>query len=298
MVFSQVFALLFFVSLGFALAKSKLINASHADTLSKIIVCVFLPANIFKTFALNFNRDYIFKNYTIIIFAALSLLVINFIAFLAAKLFSKVKYERDVYEYSIAIPNSGYMGYPLVEGIGGQAMLLDFMTYAIPNSLYIYLVAFAKLTKRGFSVKKLLNPPTVTIAIGMFFGILEIPVPDVFANIVKTASGCMGPMAMLMTGIVLSDFNLKKMALKWKIYPALLLRLIVIPLGLGGVLSLFASDTIVKISVLFYCMPCGLNTVVFPKLVGEDCETGAALSIFSTVASLATIPMICAIFGI
>jgi predicted permease len=217
---------------------------------------------------------------------------------LFAKLFSKVKYERDIYEYSIAVPNSGYMGYPLVESIGGQAMLLNFMTYAIPNSLYIYTVAFAKLTKRGFSLKKLLNPPTITMAVGIFFGILEIPVPDIFANIVKTASGCMGPLAMLMTGMVLSNFDLKKLALKWKIYPALLLRLVVIPLALGGVLSLFASETIVKISVLFYCLPCGLNTVVFPKLVGEDSETGAALSIFSSVASLATIPIICAIFGI
>ena len=56
-VFAQVFSLLFFISLGFGLSKCKLIDASHADILSKIIVYVFLPANIFKTFALNFNKN-------------------------------------------------------------------------------------------------------------------------------------------------------------------------------------------------------------------------------------------------
>lgn len=297
-VFTQVFLLLFFVAIGFILPKCGLVDLSHTDILSKISVYVFLPANIFKTFALNFNKSYIFKNYKIVLCSAAVLIALNLTAYFVAKLFSKSKYERAVYEYSLGIPNFGYVGYPLAESIGGQAGLLNFMTFSVPVSLYAYTVGFGKLTKKGLSFKKLLNSTTISIVVGMAFGLLEIPVPQIFENVVVAASACMGPVGMLMTGIIMSGFDLKKIVKKWKIYPALLLRLIVIPLCLGGVLSLFCSEMLVKIAVLFYCLPCGLNTVIFPKLVGEDCETGASLSIFSTVVSLATNPLICAIFGI
>lgn len=297
-VFSQVFLLLFFVAIGFTISKFKLVNSLHADILSKILVYIFLPANTFKTFALNFNKDYIFKNYKIVVCSFAVLAALNLAAHFVAKLFTKSKYEREVYEYSLATPNYGYVGFPLAESIGGQAGLLNFMTFSVPVTFYAYTVSFAKLTKQGFSFKKLLNISTVSIAVGMIFGLCEIPVPDIFKNIITTASDCMGPVGMIMTGIIISGFDLKKVITKWRIYPALLLRLVIIPLSLGGIMSLFCSELIVKIAVLFYCLPCGLNTVIFPKLVGEDCETGAALSMISTVVSLITIPLICAVFGI
>ena len=45
------------------------------------------------------------------------------------------------------------------------------------------------------------------------------------------------------------------------------------------------------IVVLLYAMPCGLNTIVFPKMVGEDCRPGASMAMISTVACLLTIPL-------
>ena len=297
-VFSQVILLLFFVCIGFLLSKCKIVDRSHATILSRILVYVFLPANIFKTFALNFNKDYIFKNYKIVICSVVVLVLLNIIAHFIARLFSKSKYERAVYEYSLATPNFGYVGYPLAESIGGQAGLLDFMTFSVPVSFYAYTVSFARLTKKKFSLKGLLNITTISIVISMFFGLFEISVPNIFTNIVNNASACMGPVGMLMTGIVISEFDIEKVLKKKKIYPMLILRLIVIPIVLGGVLSLFCSEKIVQIAVLFYCLPCGLNTVIFPKLVNEDCETGAALSMLSTVASIVTIPLVCSIFGI
>ena len=45
------------------------------------------------------------------------------------------------------------------------------------------------------------------------------------------------------------------------------------------------------IVVLIYCMPCGLNTIVYPKMIGEDCRPGASMAMISTVCCLATIPL-------
>ena len=45
-------------------------------------------------------------------------------------------------------------------------------------------------------------------------------------------------------------------------------------------------------------MPCGMNTIVFPKLVGEDCKPGAALAFITTVLCIVTIPICLFVLGI
>jgi len=42
---------------------------------------------------------------------------------------------------------------------------------------------------------------------------------------------------------------------------------------------------------VIYCMPCGMNTIIYPKMVGEDCRMGASLVLISSVACVLTIPL-------
>ena len=46
-----------------------------------------------------------------------------------------------------------------------------------------------------------------------------------------------------------------------------------------------------------FAMPCGLNTIVFPRLVGEKCEIGAGLAFISSILSLITLPLLVQIFA-
>ena len=43
-------------------------------------------------------------------------------------------------------------------------------------------------------------------------------------------------------------------------------------------------------AIIVTCMPCGLNTIVFPKLVGEDCSLGAGLVLTTHALSCITLP--------
>ena len=75
-----------------------------------------------------------------------------------------------------------------------------------------------------------------------------------------------------------------------------LLRLVVLPLAVGLVLSRFCAPEVSAVAILLYALPCGLNTVVFPRLIGEDCRLGAGLAMISCILSCFTIPLICRIF--
>lgn len=297
-IFEQVFILFTFALAGYFLARRKLVNNAHTPLLSVLLVNIFLPCNIFKTFAANFNRSYIIEHYDIII---VSLIVISALAVIMSffsRLFDKRKYEQKIYEYSLIIPNYGYMGYTLAESILGTAALLNSMMFAFPISFYTYTIGYCKLTKRELSFKKLFSPVIIAMLLGMVTGLSQITLPEIAANILGKASACMAPVSMLLTGIVVSEFDFKSLLKMKEIYIITLFRLVIIPIAIGFLLSLFCNRTVVQTAVVLYAMPCGLNTIVFPRLVGEDCSIGAGLALVSNVLACITIPLVFSLFNI
>ena len=297
-VFEQVFVLCAFVVVGYVLTKTGIVAAEHSKILSGLLVYVFLPCNIFNTFSTNFSVTYLTANYPLLVTSLVLQAVLLTGSFFGAKLFSKHPYERRIYEYSLAVPNFGYMGYALSEGLLGSAGLIDFMIFALPVNVYTYTMGYARLTKRSMNLKGLLNPVMIATALGILAGITGYRPPAIFMDVVDKARGCMGPVSMLLAGIVMAQFPVKQILGNWKIYPVIALRLLIIP-GLVG-LSLLGLNKpdILRIAVLFYALPCGMNTVVFPKLVDENCHIGAGMGMISTLLACGTIPLVFHLFGI
>ena len=291
-VFEQVLILFSFVTLGYLLSKTGKVNPRHSKILSSVLVNVILPCNVLKAFWGNFTTEYLSENYVMVTISLAVLLVLAAAAFFAGKLFGKDKYIQKVYEYSIVVPNMGYMGYPLAEAMYGAAGLMDLMMFGIPVSLYIYIYGYPILTKTKINLKELLNPVIITMVAAMGLGLSGLQMPALVSDILESGSACMGPISMLLTGIVISEYNLKEILGDGKIYIMSALRLVVIPVIIGAILGLFADKEIVRIAVLLYALPCGLNTVVFPKLVNENCKIGAGLALVSHLAACATIPLV------
>ena len=190
------------------------------------------------------------------------------------------------------------MGYALAEGLLGESVLMNMMMFALPVSCYIYTIGFSMLTKRPLSLKKLLNPGILAMGAGMLAGLFALPLPEAAFSILNKSSACMAPVSMLLAGIVISEFDLKKLLSNKLTYIIVLLRLLVIPIVLGTILNFICTPEIVQTSILFYAMPCGLNTIVFPKMIDENCEIGAGLAFLSNVFACATIPLVFTIFKI
>ena len=250
-IFSQVLILFIFTATGFVLGKTRIAKEAHSQILSSLLVYVFLPCNIFKSFSRNFTIQYITSSYKIILVSITILLLLLVISYFSAKLFSKDKYERCIYEYSLTVPNYGYMGYALAEALLGEVGLINFMTFALPISLYIYTIGFSKLTKSGLNLKKLCNPVIIATVLGIIVGLSRIPIPDLLTSVIEKASGCMAPVSMLLTGIVISGFSFKNIIRNPKTHCLVFFRLIAIPLLLGSVLSMIFETPLIQTAVLF-----------------------------------------------
>jgi len=297
LILEQVLLLLLFAVIGYALCKAGKVESKNAKLLSTLEVNLFLPATVFNTFSSNFTPTYLCEKYALILASAVIIVVVALAAHPVAKSLAKDDYQNNVFHYSLVVPNYGYMGYALAGGIFGSEMLLDVMVFALPLSLYTYTIGYNMLTKSPVSLKRLVNPVVLSILAGMCVGLIGIELPAVATSFLSKAAACMGPISMLLSGMVISQYKFEELFRNKASYLIALLRLIVIPCAAAIVLRVLSFQELIIPSVMLLAMPCGLNTIVFPQLVGEDCCAGASLALITNLLCLVTIPLCLFLFG-
>jgi len=290
-VFEQVLLLILFAAVGYALCGFKLADSKHTKLLSTMEIYVFLPCTVYNTFSKNFTPEYLTQKYILLIASAVILIILVAVAHFGAKLLTKDDYRRKIYAYSLTVPNYGYMGYALAGALFGTEGLLNIMVFSLPVSMYVYTVAYCMLTKTKLNLKRLANPILLSMLVGMVVGLLQVKTPSVLATLAEKGAACMAPVSMLLAGMVISEYHVLPLLKNGANYLVAGLRLVVLPCAISGILRLVGLEDVVIPALTLYCMPCGLNTVVFPKLIGEDCKTGASLAVISSLASCLTIPL-------
>ena len=175
-------------------------------------------------------------------------------------------------------------------------MLIDYMLFTLPFYLYIYSYGITSLKPQSkdtkFSFKSFLNPMIISMAIGIISGVLKIPFPSFVLSAVSSASACMSPLAMILTGFIIGNYSLKKLASDKKVYIASVLRLIILPLFFVLLLKLLKADnSLIMVALCATSMPLGLNTVVFPASYGGDTTAGASMALVSHLMAVITIPI-------
>ena len=296
MILQQLIVLYVFIFLGWLFGKLKPENQQGSKLLSFLLVNLLLPSKVFSTFSQSFTVSYLSENYATFFISTGILVFLMLLAIPLAALLTKKKYERNVYKYSFVVSNYAYMGYSLIESSLGKAALTNMITFCIPFAMYTYTVGYAMMAKNGSFFKKLLNPMTAAILLGCLFGLVGIPVPRVVGTVLSSASACVGPISMLLVGLVIASFTKEQLLPSRDTVAFVLLRLAVLPAVVLGVCKLISlvftlPSAVYPFAVIVACMPCGLNTVVFPRLVGEDCSQGARMIFYSHALSMITIPL-------
>lgn len=287
--------LVFFMLVGYVLAKSRIVECESASAaLSKLEFYVFAPALTFKSFISNVTPDALFSKDSLLVLGCVTVIATYMMSKLIALLFSKKRYERGIISYAFTVPNYGYMGYALMLALFGEKMLFSMMVFAIPLSIFTYSEGYRILSEQqGFSLRKIVNPSIIAIILGSIAGLFFHDGISFVNPIINPAAQCMAPVAMLLTGITVAEFNLKKTFLNARSYIIVVLKLLIIPVLMLYVLKMFnVNKVVITVIMMIYAMPVGMNTIIFPKLRNEDCRLGVSLVTISNILSIVTIPLI------
>lgn len=294
--FSQLIILFSFMFCGALIGRLKHISIEKSNILSILLVNVLLPSKIFLNFSKQCTLPYLKTNYPTLLISTGILLLLVLFSLLLSRLLTKNTYERQVYRYSFAISNYAYLGYVFVEAVLGEQALTDMILFCSPFAFYTYSFGYTLLTAKTGGFKRLVNPMVISLTLGILFGIFGIALPSFLVTAFNYASECVGPISMILTGIVIASFSWRDLLPNTKTVIFSLIRLIVIPAFLWLICMCLGKFKILPTAVfpaavIMGCMPCGLNTVVFPLLVGEDCRMGARFILLSHVLCMLTLPL-------
>lgn len=296
-VMQQVILLILFGAVGYTLCKTGKVKSEHTKILSVLQVYIFLPCTIINTFSSNFTVAYISEKYSLLLVSCVITVVMMLVGYVLSKVLAKKSYLQSVYRYSLTVSNYGFFGYPLVSGLFDELMLQNAMVFTLPLSLYAHSVGYAMLTKTKFSYKRFLNPAITASIVGAIMGLTGFKLPYVLDSLVDKSAACMAPVGMLLAGMVVSEFDFITLLKDKKNYIVAVLRLLIIPCTIAGTVKLLGFEDMVLTALMMYAMPCGLNTIVFPRLVGEDCRTGASLTLITSLLACITVPVCVALFS-
>ena len=308
------------IAIGFMLKRSKILPDNAGSVMAKMETWVFCPALSFSTMATYCTVKTISTHAINIVFGICCVCLSLLIAIPLGKVFIRNKSpERGIYMYALAFANCGYIGDPVVQAIFGDMGLSYYKLFCLPLNITIYTWGISVLVpdgaNKGNVFKKIFNPPTIAMLIGIVVGLtgLQPYIPTFFLNTLNSLKGCMGPVAMLLAGFTIASYNLKEMLQDKKVYCATGLRLLVIPsvliaalFGIKELLSFLLPAVPFSTTPLFLALfataaPLGLNTIIFPETYGGNPKTGAGMALISHTLCVLTIPIMYAfmklIFG-
>ena len=290
-----------FLLIGYVLKKKELLPADADMVLSRLEIMIFVPAVVISTFLVRCTPENIQTKGPYILISVLVAVILLPFSYLAGKLLGRDGMEERIFRYSTMIPNFSFFGIPLVRGTLGEGALFDYLIFCLPMYLICYSIGTVWLipSEEGSKVtfRSFLNPICVSLLAGIVLGLCRVRLPGFLDTALSQASGCMGPVAMILTGFVVAGYDIRGLLGDRRVYIMTALRLLVIPFAVTAVLGLFLKGSPVLPYVLcFLSMPLGLNTIVIPAAYGGDTRIGASCALISSVFAVITIPLMFLVF--
>lgn len=294
---------------GFLLRKKELVPQNAGTVMAKLENFILVPAlsisnQITQCTIQNFKESsslILYGLITVIIAIGLSCVIAKFVA---GK--NSDQYMQNIYKYALTFGNFGFMGNFLVLGVWGNEFLYKYLmfTFAVNIVCYSWGV-YMLIPKDGKSSllnslkNALTTPPIIGIVIGMILGLTNANsyLPEFVLNALNNAAKCQGPIAMILVGIVIGNYDIKKLFSDARVYVATFLRLVAIPALMMIVLNLVgAPKEFMTLVLIAFATPLGLNTVVYPAAFGGDTRPGASMAMISHTLSVITIPLMYLVF--
>ena len=287
--------------IGAYLKKRGIIDANGKKCLTDLCVNVVIPCNIFKSCLIEFNMG-IFRSCALLLASAVVMQLIC----LTLNRFIFNRYapqQKKVLQYCTIVPMSGFLGNPIAEGIYDQLGVLYTSIFLIPMRVVMwsvgttYFVADAEMDRKQVLKNVMTHPCLVSIYLGVFCMVTQIPLPSVVTETVRYIGNCNSALTMFIVGTILADVKLTTIfnrdTLIFSVFRLMLLP--AVALGVGSVLGL--DEISLGISVLMTGMPAGATAAIFAARYNSDAPFATKCVVMTTLVSMLTLPVWCYLIG-
>ena len=287
--------------MGYAIVKSGIVKSSDSKSLSAIIVYLVTPCMIINSFQIDATPEV--QNGLILACAAATAVHMFFLLITAVmrKILGLDVIERATLIYT----NAGILVIPLVQELLGQEYVIYTSAFIMVQVILLWTHCKSMLCEeQKIEWKKILcNVNIISIVVGIEFFALHIQLPDGAQSVLDKMSNMLGPLGMLLAGMVIADKPLSTVFSRKRSYLSALFRLIVYPvlvLPLMKGIYLFSNLTdaknVLMIVYLASITPACAAVTSMAQLYDSDAAYSSSLYVLTTLLSMVTMPVMIYLF--
>ena len=283
---------------GFWLRKMNFISHDGSKGISAVGIYICTPCILFMSFQTSISQEKVIG----FGYALLAVVVVHILFFTATWLIRKVYPLDGIEQASVIYSNCGNLIIPLVTGVFGAEYIFYTSAYMFVANVLIW--SHMVVTLRGGQIewkKIILHPCMLSMFAGILFMVSGMPLPTVVQTALNSMGNCIGPLAMLLVGILIAECDMKKILLNRRIYIVTAFRLLAYPfLAILGAALVYVLFPAAVDPVVYYIVVLGASapvaTVVTQLSQISDLDSGYASSInvLTTLVSIVTMPLMIA----
>ncbi len=294
---TQMLMILAIVMVGFGAAKRNLWSGDLDRKLSIYIMNVSMPALILASVT---GKDLAFENSELLalgVVAVANYAVLLTLAYLVPRLFRVNKSREGLMRFMLAFGNVSFIGYPVCDAVFGPKAVFCASVLNIPFNLLVFTVGVSFINggkpRQAFSPRLILSPCVAASLAAVAVAVLRLQLPPEVGDWLHMLGDMTTPCALLIIGSSLSHIPVRDMLGSRFVFGMSLLRLIVLPLAVGAVLSLMGVNAFVAdVAVVLSAMPVATNGIMLCLQYGKDERVMTQGLFFTTVLSVVTIPLV------
>lgn len=297
----EIIKLFVIMFMGYTVVKAGLMKSSESKSVSVIMVYLVIPCVILNAFQVEYTPD-VQKGLLLACAAAVAVHIL----FLLLTAILKKPLHLDVIERATIIySNAGILVIPLVQELLGQEYVIYSSAYIAVQLILIWTHCKNMLCEEEkLEWKKvLLNVNIISIIAGVVLFIFRIQLPSGAQDVLNMMNNMIGPLGMLLAGMVIAEVPLKTVFTRKRIYLSAALRLFIYPvfvLGLMKVIQTFASiqdsKQILLTVYLASITPACATVTSMAQLYDKDAAYSSSLYVLTTLLSIATMPVMVGLF--
>lgn len=282
--------------MGYAVVKAGLMKASESKSVSVILVYLVNPCVIVNAFQVEYTPE-VQKGLILAVMAA----VVIHLLYLLLTAILKHPLHLNVIERATAIySNAGILVIPLVQVLLGQEYVIYSSAFITVQLVLLWTHCKSMLCEESkLEWKKiLLNVNIISIFVGVILFVLRVSLPSGVQSVLGMMNNLMGPLGMLLAGMVIADVSMKNVFLRKRNYLSAALRLLIYPilaLVIMKIISLFAPVSDFKQILLTVYLasvtPACTTVTSMAQLYDKDAAYSSSLYVLTTLLSIVTMPV-------
>ena len=287
--------------MGYAVVKAGLMKSSESKSVSVIMVYLVIPCVILNAFQVEYTPD-VQKGLLLACAAAVAVHIL--FLFLTAIL--KKPLHLDVIERATIIySNAGILVIPLVQELLGQEYVIYSSAYIAVQLILIWTHCKNMLCEEDkLEWKKvLLNINIISIIAGVVLFIFRIQLPSGAQDILNMMNNMIGPLGMLLAGMVIAEVPLKTVFTRKRSYLSAALRLLIYPVFVLILMKIIQTFTVIHDSkqilltvYLASITPACATVTSMAQLYDKDAAYSSSLYVLTTLLSIVTMPVMVGLF--